>query len=658
MLSVESYRKKSIRQKSYPFSYDHRFADYISGDYDIANISKDILHLTNSKMCSIMLVKPDSDGVLKQITVYNTDPKISLCQNHPLFSKSIENKTIIISNDTKNDPRVMGAEYDRENCPIKSLCAIPIIHDDVVYGQILLTNKKSSYGYHTIDKIKVQLNMIFGIVVSSEDESSLEKHNFENIKFLQVMSHGVRTFIHSIVSMTSLLKKSTNLTSLQHEYTNRILESCENLVGTVSDSLDFQKLKTGILEIENSMFNLEELLEKTISLLQDKAVKKGLYMNWEIDINTPKNIYGDYKRVKQILINLIVNAVNYTDTGGITVKANVNEHLLQISVKDTGCGISNTHIHDIFDDYYQIEPDFAKGLGLGLSICKRLARMMGGDMSVISMTNPPTGSIFSFTLPLTQDIFKLDENRDPESFKVMIVNPFEKQRILLREYMNQWKINCEILSSFKEARNFLSYKKDFEVFMVDVSRDFGDALMFLRIVQNGNPESKVIALNQEIDLSGFDCFVKPSMTKLDVYNSLIFVKNVKNKNIVEESCDLEKLQICIVEDDDNSAFALKQILIALNVLEENITCVDSGEKCVRTVTHSHFDIVFIDCRLNGKMNGITATKLIKQQVRFIKVYGISAELTDEEKSQWFESGLEGLLMKPFNLDVIEPIIVK
>lgn len=649
-MNISYFSNKVLKNKHIDFDYNQSYVDYFMGEYDIAKILYDICTITKSKMCSLTCVQIDKGGNVKYVTAYNTDPQLSMCQDHPLYQEAVVTKQIIISNDLKKDPR--SKKYEGQ-CPVKKLCCIPIIHENIVYGQILLANRESNYHSKLIERISVQLNMVFGIVVSMDEKSTeSQTANYQNEKFLHVMSHGMRTFIHSIVSMTSLLKKSKNLTDLQHEYTNRILESCENLVGNVSDCLDLQKLKCGSLEIENVLFDLKDLLENAISFFLDKALKKNLYLNLDIEKDVPKNIYGDSKRIKQILINLLSNSLRNTEDGGIVVSVKIKGQLLQFSVRDTGTGISQNHLQHIFDDYFQVDPTSVNGMGLGLCICKRLVRIMGGDISVISMTNPPTGSIFTFTLPLAQNIHEnIEISHD---FKVIIVDPIESQRITLREYMNYWNIDHAIVSTIKEAKKICSYKS-FDIVMVDVSKNFSGALGLLKML----PNSKAIALNQDVELDGFDGYVKKNLAKIEVYNALVSVKNKKQKPFLEiPRKENKNLKICVVEDDENSAYALKQILITLDVEPDNITFFDSGEKIVNCVNHKIFDIIFIDCRLNGEMNGIVATKLILDKYNFIKVYGISAELSDNEKSQWIESGIDGLLMKPFTLDDVESIISK
>lgn len=654
MTNIERYDGQDVKTKNFELAFDHKFEKFASGNYDIQKISHDIVTLTKSKACSVILAKISDTGETKYTTVFTTDPKMSMCDKNPLFTRAMETKNIIISNDISKDPRVLDASYSCDNCPITSMCSIPLISNDIVYGQILLANKEKTYSRRTLSRISVHLNMLQGIVVSAEESNNF-KDSSNNEKFLSIVSHGIKTSMHITVNMIGLLKKTTTFSVIQNEYINRILESCEDLVGTVGDCIDFQKIKTGNLGIVNTSFDLKLVMENITDLLQDKIDKKGLYFHVSIDDKIPKFIFGDSKRLKQILMNLVVNAIKYTAKGSIHVNIDIIGDKLQFVVKDTGYGISQEHIHQIFDDYYQINPSFNNGKGLGLSLCKRLVRMMGGDISVVSMTEKPTGSKFTFTLPYsekrTQKLEKLDVN-------VMVVNPIASQRIHLRNCLHKWNVTSNILSTYNEAKLYMDEDELFDIFVIDVSQNLNEALDLLNIIQKKHPRSRNVALNCTSPILGFDAYIDELWDKQSIYDTLTNMKSERNDVRAESEIPTDQLNICIVEDDESSAYALKEILKSLGVLSDNIQCVDSGEQAVRLTTHSHFDLIFIDCRLKGEMNGIIATNLIKKQVPYVKMYGISAELRDDEKVQWMNCGLEGLLMKPFDIDAIEPIITQ
>lgn len=632
---TESFDGKSIHLKNYHFEFNDKYITFMRGNFDVVKICKEIEQLTLSEICVVTILKESYN------TYYTNNPKVILCESNPLYYRSFEIKKIVISNDVSNDPRSKPCE----DCPLKTMCAIPIIYKNIVYGQLLLGNK-SKYTRRTIGKISDYLDILFTMIISMEEENMFRRQTNTNEKFFSTISHEIRTPIHSIVSIMGLLRIGDNLTDIQHEYIERITESCEDLVGTVSDAITFEKIKSGFVGIVNESFDLEELLTKISNIIQYKIQKKKLQFNIHIQPSLAKSVYGDPKSIKQVIINLLVNSIKYTESGSISLKVNSDGENIQFAVSDTGCGIPKEHISKIFDEYYQVDRN-AGGMGLGLALCKRLVQMMGGDITALSTVNK--GSKFTFTIPLPQEIF--EELSGDDKYSVLVVTPIESQRIQLREYFTQWKVEYDIMSSFNEARKVLS--KDYNVFMIDVTKNFGDAISFLRNLQINHASSKIIALNQEIDLQGFDESLVNTVNKITVYNSLITKKRRGERRM---STSLEKIKICIVEDDVNSQFALSQILLSLGIHEENITCVDNADTAVRIITHSQFNLAFIDCKLKGNINGITATKLIKQNVSYLRIYGVTADLNDSDKADWLNSGLEGLLIKPFNIEAIKPII--
>lgn len=654
MISAESFNSSAVKTKDYNYTYDPSYERLISGSYGVPEICKDIMTISKSHLCSVIVVKVDNMGDKRYVTTYTTDPTISLCKDSPLYVRAIEARKIIVSNNVSTDPR---GDTDMK-CPIKTLCAIPIISNDIVYGQVLLGNKKRPYSHRTVSRIAKHLNMLCGYVISQEEKATFQKTKTDFEQFLSSVSHEMKTPIHSIVNMTGLLHDVKDNEKLFDEYVRRILSSCEDLVGTVTDAIDYQRLKSSEIGVVNDTFDLEELLTKTVQLVKFKIDAKGLKFSMSIDEDVPKIVYGDSAKLKRILINIIINAIKFTEVGGIYITVAHKAGIVMISVKDTGCGISKAHINNIFEEYYQVNPKHNTGMGLGLSLCRKMVQMMGGDISVISTIDPPTGSKFTIALPLTQESFNIEELSDEEKgLCVLVVDQNESTRIHLREYFNQWKVNVEMASSFKEAKRLIQYKDDFDIFMIDVTRDLGEAISLLRIIENNFPKSRVVALNQNDPIDGFDASLASASHKGEVYNLLISLKNSKKGTQRKRLTSSQNPCVCIVEDDENSAFSLKQVLISCGVEEQNITVVDSGEQAVRIITHSHFDLAFIDCRLNGSMDGIQATRLIKKQVAMLRVYGISAELTDEEKTKWLDSGLEGLLMKPFEPDAIRKIMM-
>lgn len=664
MYITETYDGKSVKDINYNFVFNDKYINFLHGKFDIHQICQEIIECTKSEYCNISLYK---NGIYT--TYYTNNPSLIMCETNPLYYRSIATQKIIITNDISTDPRSKNHSCD---CKITTMICIPIIYKNVVYGQILLANRIKSYRKHVITKINTHLDMLFSMIISMEDAEIYNKEKDNNQKFFASVSHEIRTPVHAIASMIGLLASSDNLTHIQQDYINRILESCEDLVGTVGDAIDFEKIKSGNIGLVNTTFDLEELLDKIIQLLQYKIDKKGLKFVNIFNTDVPKNIYGDPKRLKQILLNLLVNAIKYTKTGTITLRTSIHgdvrrptithgdvrrgstsampsrnssqsHNYIQFCIIDTGCGIPKEHIEKIFTDYYQVDVN-SKGMGLGLSLCKKLINMMGGDISVISTVG--VGSKFSFTIPLQIDNFNIEELSDENPLRVFVVGG-DDTRIQLREYFTEWNIVFEMASSYKEAKYICDNLSAFDIYILDVS-NLGESLLFCKYINNKFPESRIIGIGKQLTLKGFDKMIVDTNNKSHIFDALLHTKKLH----VEEPKQIGDLHVCIVEDDENSSYALSQILHKCGIT--SIDTFEDGESAVRKINHSNYDVAFIDCKLKSEMNGITLSKLVRDKV--YKIYGVSAELTDSEKKEWLKIGLEGLLIKPFNYDMICEII--
>jgi two-component system, sensor histidine kinase and response regulator len=239
-------------------------------------------------------------------------------------------------------------------------------------------------------------------------EESLAKAEAANIAkgdFLANMSHELRTPMNGVLGMASLLA-DTKLSAEQHEYVSTINSSAESLLMLLNDILDFSKIEAGALELERVAFNFPETIEQTVSLLRPQAEKKGLELQLECEPNVPSHIWGDSGRMRQIIMNLLGNAIKFTEHGHVRLKASMQEdsarEQLYVSVEDTGMGIAENKLGEIFDKFTQADVSVTRkfgGTGLGLAITKQLVSLMGGELGVESALGK--GSTFWFTIPCT-----------------------------------------------------------------------------------------------------------------------------------------------------------------------------------------------------------------------------------------------------------------
>ncbi len=234
------------------------------------------------------------------------------------------------------------------------------------------------------------------------DKNAAEAAAQANREFLATTSHEVRTLMSGVTGMTSLLL-GTSLTDEQHEFVDTVRTSGDALLAVINDILDFSKIEAGMLQIETAPYPVRQAVAEALSMVSQQAAAKGLDLSADIDDAVAETVYGDVARVRQVLINLLANAIKFTETGGVRVRVRLgadSPQALVFSVADTGEGIAADRLDAVFERFEQADPSTARthgGTGLGLSICRRLVGMMGGELTADSA--PGQGSVFRFTVP-------------------------------------------------------------------------------------------------------------------------------------------------------------------------------------------------------------------------------------------------------------------
>ena len=323
-----------------------------------------------------------------------------------------------------------------------------------------------------------------------------ERANDAKSAFLATMSHEVRTPLNGIIGMSRLLGE-TRLDDEQREYCDTTIEAAETLLTIINDILDFSKVEAGALELERVPMQLEALVEGALDLMASKATEKGLELTSGIGEGVPAGILGDPLRLKQVLLNLLNNAVKFTNSGEVVLAVELAQPgpkpVLKVSVRDTGIGIPPDRMDRLFRSFSQVDASTTRrygGTGLGLAISKKLVELMGGEIRVESAEGQ--GTTFWFTLPAVPAEVPEGSRHVPDMAglrgrRVLVVDDNVTNRRILAERLGRWEMAAEGAASAAEALARVDHGEAFDLFLIDFHMPETDGLELARQLKARGP---------------------------------------------------------------------------------------------------------------------------------------------------------------------------
>lgn len=580
-----------------------------------------------------------------------------------------DDATVLNKNIDSKIKELTGIRKNGERFPLELGLSSVIFEDHIIFVGIVRDISERKIADAALESYAHDMEQMNEALSAAKKEA--ESATKIKSEFIASMSHEIRTPMNGILGMTELLLDS-DLNETQERYATSIMHCTESLMSIINDVLDFSKIEAGKLSLEYIPFDLRELSEELVEMLSINCAEKGINIFIDYQEDAITNVIGDPTRIRQIMLNLLTNAIKFTEKGHVILKINIiddvtnNKAHFKVAVSDTGIGIEDSAKPLIFGKFTQADASITRkygGTGLGLTICKQLVEKMHGNIGFESEFG--VGTTFWFTLELA-----LSEQRNTEKLDLSsLVN--KKALMVLPPTMDSQILN-NILTAAKMrvacSDELPNDPKIYDIIFIDSS-----LLQTLNAQKfNGSnyilihPFSTVIQQN-DFNMLGFKGFLTTPFRKnivlSEVKSILCTQSNIRNnQNLDVAAIDHVKFKdksILIVEDNNVNAEICKTILSKCDV---NSTIATNGVEAINLFLDNQYDLIFMDLQMPN-MSGYEATERLREielhkKRKRTPIIALTANVASDSSSNYVKSGMDDLLVKPFRKNDLIKVLEK
>jgi len=636
-----------------------------------------------------------ADGILSHI-----DDLQNITFSHiPRWKEAFLRNEHIYIESVSNLPDEFKLEKDiLEPQGIQSLLAVPMFYGTSLIGFVSFDSvaEEKDWNSQVIILLKIYASVLAGVIYKKKTEAALVNAKLTadiaskaKSEFLANMSHEIRTPLNGVIGFTDLLLK-TPLTKIQQQYAENANTSGHSLLGIINDILDFSKIEAGKMELDFIKTDVIELVEQTSDIIKYHASQKGLELLLNIQVDLPRFIMADSTRLKQILVNLISNAVKFTESGEVELKVTFTKKdditgAFTFSVRDTGIGINEEQQKKLFKAFSQADSSTTRkfgGTGLGLAISNVLAEKMGSKIEIHS--EPEEGSTFFFTIDTDyEDGKKLHSDSLAGINRILVIDDNANNRMILEHTFNYWGIEFVGIDNGLSALTLIEKSKPFDVIIVDYHMPYLNGLDTIKKIREQlelSPEKHPVIL---LHSSSDDIAIFEECKRLGVRFNL--TKPVKSQELLHYLKNIHTQPAAAIKEIENSSIIVPKkfvndfspvILVAedvfLNMLLvttiirqiiPNVTILEAktGIEAFETAITKNPDLILMDVQM-PKMSGIEATVRIRKHeegtANHISIVALTAGAVKGEMEKCLEAGMNDFITKPIDQVRLRKILEK